>query len=473
MTRELGELLAALPPEADVAEADAQRQLAELIAGLAQRPTPVNRLARFWVLGSAHAKIALAYLVHWIRSSYLSADALDRDRNEVQLRAAIKLVGSMGYLRGVMVKVGQTLAAYPHVLPKTYAEAFGRLHFEAPPMHFALVREQLARELGDEPERVFAEFEREAFAAASLGQVHRARLRSGERVAVKVQYPNIARTIDADLRNLLALMAPLRLTRQWSSLRQLMDEIRVIVTREADYASEALFFERARELFRAEDGIVVPRVVRAHSTSRALTMEYVEGVHLEAYLRGNPPQAERDRFGERIMRASFRIAHTGRFWYADSNPGNYLFMRDGRIGVLDFGCCREFSAEEWQYYVETLRASVHGGEALRRAVLRGAGFDPEHPPSEPHERFLVELGEWYSGYLKHEGPFDFADEAFIRRGIEMLTLIGRKGYFQSLPVNVWISRQLLGLRALAYRLGARIDMRRLMYEESAHLLEGA
>jgi predicted unusual protein kinase regulating ubiquinone biosynthesis (AarF/ABC1/UbiB family) len=114
----------------------------------------------------------------------------------------------MGYMRGAVMKVGQLLANLPTLLPDQIADVLASLHFEAPPMHYGLIRETLLDELGNEPEKIFDSFDRKAFAAASLGQVHRARLKNGEDVAVKIQYPNIARTINADLRNLRTVMQP-------------------------------------------------------------------------------------------------------------------------------------------------------------------------------------------------------------------------------------------------------------------------
>jgi len=205
MTLNLRELVAALPEEAE-RSTSSEEALQRLAMKLAQRRVPVGSLARLWSLGSMNAKVALAYVAYWLRSSYQTTDERQRSLNEAHLTAAIRLLGGMSYLRGAIMKVGQTLAAYPKILPQEFVEALGKLHFDAPPMHFALLREQVRNELGADPEDLFASFEPTAFAAASLGQVHRATLKTGERVAVKIQYPAIDRTIRADLRNLMAFL---------------------------------------------------------------------------------------------------------------------------------------------------------------------------------------------------------------------------------------------------------------------------
>src|SRR5207249_61062 len=161
-------------------------------------------------------------------------------------------------------------------------------------------------ELGDDPEELFAEFDTTAFAAASLGQVHRARLRTGEEVAVKIQYPGIARTIREDFRNLLTLLLPARLGKDWESTKAQLDELRVQLEEETDYEREARCLTKARSLFREEDGIVVPRVYREFTTARVLTMEYVRGAHLREYLADGPPQQERNAFAAKIMTSGYR-----------------------------------------------------------------------------------------------------------------------------------------------------------------------
>jgi predicted unusual protein kinase regulating ubiquinone biosynthesis (AarF/ABC1/UbiB family) len=427
---------------------------------------PVGSLARLWALTGLHAQIVAAYLVYWIRSGYATRDENERRLNETHLSAAITLLGGMSYLRGIVMKAGQMLASYPDIVPDQFVEVLSKLYFEAPPMHYSLLREQVRNELGNDPEDVFDLFDPRAFAAASLGQVHRARLRDGTEVAVKIQYPNIARTIQTDFRHLMALAMPMRLTRDWDNIRAQWEDIRRTVEAETDYEREASLLERARAVFDENEGIVIPRVHRDFSTRRVLTMDYLNGVHLDAYLASHPSQAERDHYGRLIMLASFRIAHKAKFWYADSNPGNYLFLPDGSLGLIDFGCCREFTEEEWDYYKQVSRAYAPGGTGLREAVMRAADLDPAQPADEAHIRFLEEYSHWFSDYLLYDGNFDFGDEAFLRRGIELMAEVAKNRYFRSLPVNIWITRQLLGLRALAYRLRARINMKRLFLDES-------
>src|ERR1035437_7067814 len=340
----LSELMAALPADdaSSMANADwAQEQLREILADLAQRPAPVGSLHRLWTLSELSAQIALAYLALWIRRWFENADAGKRGLMETNLRMALKTFHRLGYLRGAMAKLGQAAGNMPGILPGQVADTLDRLHFEAPPMHYPLIREVVRNEFGKESEEVFLSFEKEAFAAASLGQVHRARLKSGEPVAVKIQYPGIARTIDADFRNLSALLVPLRLGKDWDSLKAQFEEVRRILNQEVDYLQEAESQRLARELFRPEDGIFVPRVYPEYSGKRVLTTDYVQGLHLPDYLATNPTQASRNAFGTKIYIAWMRMYYAF-MTYADPHPGNYLFLSDGRLGLIDFGCVQHY-----------------------------------------------------------------------------------------------------------------------------------
>ena len=181
----VSELLAALPDDDLQAALDgewARARLQEILADLARRPAPVGSLHRLWTVSELSAQIALAYLAWWVRQWFSDAEDSKRRLMETNLRAALKLFHRLGYLRGAMTKLGQAAGNLPGILPQQVAEILDRLHCEAPPMHYPLIREVVRNEFGKAAEEMFASFEKEAFAAASLGQVHRARLKSGEAV---------------------------------------------------------------------------------------------------------------------------------------------------------------------------------------------------------------------------------------------------------------------------------------------------
>jgi aarF domain-containing kinase len=466
MTPDLVRALRALP-------ADARRELwpgdelAEISREIAARPFPAGRWRRAWVAGTLPAVLAGGWIASWLRSGFVPSSERERLRHDAQLAAALRVFRAMAYLRGAAAKLGQLLATHPDLVPEHCAELFARLHFQAPPMHFALVREVLERELGAPPELVFAELETEPRAAASIGQVHRGRLPSGEVVAVKVQYPGIGKAIRTDFAALGALLSTLRLSADWRNFREQFEDLRRMVQRETDYLAEADQQERARSLFSAEDGVVVPRVHRGYTTRKVLTTGWLDGSHVDPWLATRPPQEDRDRRGTQLFLASFRLYYSGRRCYTDPHPGNFLFLDDGRLGLLDFGSIREFDGPESRYLDEMEQISSGDRGLWRRLAALAADLPPSRLDETERIEHLVEVSRWLWEPLGRTEPFDFGDRAFLQRGIDLYTRALERGYLRSLPVNTWLTRCYLGLRSLAWRIGARVDCRRLHQDETA------
>jgi predicted unusual protein kinase regulating ubiquinone biosynthesis (AarF/ABC1/UbiB family) len=461
----IAELIEALPVEPEEA-GDVDAALADLLDRLSRKRVPIGRLNRFWVLGTLQAKIAAAYLAWWLRSGYATKEKRQRTLNETHLRAALKLLGGMTYLRGAIMKAGQIIATHPDVAPDQFADVLGRLHFEAPPMHYSLLREFVRMELGGDPEELFDEFETRAFAAASLGQVHRARLKgTSQRVAIKIQYPNIGRTIRDDFRNFMALIAPMRLTGDWENLKAQFEEIAEMMERETDYEQEAENLRAARSAFTDEDGIVVPRVFPEFLTRRVLTMEYLDGVHLDGFLASKPSQAIRDQFGHKISLSVLRLDHGKSLMYADPQPGNYLFMADGRLGFIDFGCCSHHTDEFLGHMIDAERAYLEAPERLRDVISRMNDLTPKQAGDDARMEVLVRFVHWAWEPVVHQGPFDFSDPDYFRRGVELYGETLRRRYTRSRPPNTWLIRCMYGLRAMLTRLEACVDLGRIYRAE--------
>jgi aarF domain-containing kinase len=466
MSPKVAELLAALPDLDSDEGLAGQESLQVALADLTRRPVPEDRMRRLWAIGGLQAQIALAYLAYWARSWYVGEERRERELADTHLRAALKMLRTMGYLRGAAMKLGQALANFPDLLPDQFVETLERLHFEAPPMHFALLREQFRNEIEQEPEEAFATFNPRAFAAASLGQVHRAVMKSGRDVAVKVQYPAIGRTIRSDFRNLSTLLLPLRLGRGWAPVKAQFDELRRVIERETDYQMEAECQRRARSLFYDDDSIVVPRVHDELSTRRVLTMDYLDGGHLPSFLAGDPPQETRDHFGELIFQAGCRLHYAGRLLYADPHPGNYLFQADGRLGLLDFGCVRAYSDREWECCRLADLAIRGGDEDLVRALRSSLGLAEGEQIDAELLNMNLDYGRWMWRPYWYDGPFDFGDPAYLREGLDRFAALGRARIDTPwLPMNAFISRWNFGTVAMLYRLRARVDVRSIYFRE--------
>jgi predicted unusual protein kinase regulating ubiquinone biosynthesis (AarF/ABC1/UbiB family) len=443
-------------------------RLAKLITSISNKKIPVTSFSRFWTLGSLQGKIALGYFAYWLRSRFSTADVKLRLKSEAHLAAALQLFSTMGYLRGAAMKIGQILANLPEVVPEEFAEVLSALHFEAPPMHYALVREVFLDEFGREPEELFASFEQQAFAAASLGQVHRARLHSGEEVAVKIQYPGIARTICADLRNLRILLQPMCLTSDWQDTLDKLADIEQMLLMETNYVQEANFGRQARLLFTDADQIVIPRVYDAYSTKRVLTTDYLTGCHLNEFLAGNPSQEERDRFTTLVTGATLRVYCRLHWFLSDPHPGNFIFMKDGRLGMIDFGCTRIMTDEEWLLICELEKATMERDEATFSRITAKACLFDDPEEMEPERLEIVRRGVyWNMEPWLEEGLFDFGDRAFFMRGIDNLVEMTRKRYTRGSPLYLWSNRFVFGGRAFCYRLKGRCEFMKIYKQESA------
>lgn len=460
MSPTVAELIQALPQT----DADADSfQLSEPLRQSSMRPVPIGRWKRMALLGSLQAQIAAAYAFYWLRGWFASADENNRRLAETHWRTAMRVLDNMGYMRGAVMKLGQTLANFPDVAPPEFVDTLERLHFDAPPMHWSLLREMVFNELGDDPDSLFAEFDKHAFAAASLGQVHRARLKTGEQVAVKIQYPGIARTISEDFNNLMLFMLPNRLNREWENMKSQCDDLRSRLIQETDYELEASNLKQARSLFRPDEGIVVPKVYSQYSTPRILTMDYVEGVHIDQYLARNPSQTQRNQAAIKLIRAWYRLMYAGRMLYIDYHPGNFIFMNDGSLGLIDFGCIVPLDDELWDLMRKTDRPLTTGRKEDRiQAMKDWMGLtDETSEQMQLYERFA----KWNWLARETEGPFDFGDEADFREGVDLFAEMVRKRYSRGHRVTATIARGNFGWRSLLYRLQAVLEVRPLAEEE--------
>jgi predicted unusual protein kinase regulating ubiquinone biosynthesis (AarF/ABC1/UbiB family) len=452
----------ALPEQVEPAQ---EEPLPPPLAAAALRAVPVGRWRRLRLLGTLQAQIGAAYLFYWIRGWFRSAEAKERLLAETRWRTALRVLDSMSYLRGAVMKIGQTLANFPDIVPREFVQTLEQLHFDAPPMHWSLMREMVCNELGDDPENLFASFDKRAFAAASLGQVHRARLKTGEEVAVKIQYPGIARTIREDFRNFFLFLLSGRLNPDWESAKAQFEDLRMRLERETDYQAEAAVQAQVRSLFRDEDGIVVPRVYPQLSTPRILTMERLEGVHLDEFLARRPSQEERNEFARKMLRSWYRMLYAGRLHYADLHPGNFLFMDDGRLGVIDFGFMLPADDELWAWLRDVDRAMTTGRRDDRIAAVKTWSYITDDPADADRLRLNEEYADWAWRSRYWGGPFDFGDEADFRRGIDLFSQMVAKRYNRSRPCTPVFSRIHFGWRALLYRLQAKIDHRPIAEEE--------
>ena len=393
---------------------------------------PISRLGRLARLG-ALAPRALPMAAEAVRRA-VGGPRTDQEEVESRRRlvqnakkTAEAMLKTLGEMKGLPLKLGQMASYIDGLAPPGYEDKFqrvlSRLQQRAPPLSPEAAVKVIREDLGAHPRELFAAWEDDPFAAASIGQVHRAVTRSGERVAVKVQYPGIDRAIENDLKSLSmleSLIAPIG--RRYQS-KQTLDEIKSVFLAEIDYRIEAEATDAFRRIHADDRNVVIPRVVHSLSSKRVLTLELLGGVDFATFCE-RAPQSDRDAAGETLARFMFRALWGHGLLYADPHPGNYRFLGGARVAFLDFGCHKYIPAplvEGMKRYVVALQRGDL--DEFHRACVEVLGYDPSDKDSW---NLYTEYTKLVCQPFTFDGRFkftkDFAREsvAFLVRGSKKL-----------------------------------------------------
>jgi predicted unusual protein kinase regulating ubiquinone biosynthesis (AarF/ABC1/UbiB family) len=303
-----------------------------------------GRVSRFLKLGGLTTKVGASYLGQKIKGSFVSDETKERSIVRANVRNAERIARTLGELKGTVMKVGQMLSLQADVLPREMTEILSRLQREAPPVPFEVIKKQVERELDKPIEEAFARFDEPSYASASIGQVHRAQLHDGREVVVKVQYPDVDRIVDSDLKNVRMLFKMVGPVKSLRNMGAVFEEVRSRMTEEVDYCNERLNMELFAELFEDDPRVIIPRPVPEYTTRRVLTMEILQGLAAKDLCQPEVPQQTRDRIGETLVDLILRQLFEFRALHADPNFANYAFSDDGRVILYDFGCVKRFPA---------------------------------------------------------------------------------------------------------------------------------
>jgi predicted unusual protein kinase regulating ubiquinone biosynthesis (AarF/ABC1/UbiB family) len=290
-----------------------------------------------------------------------------------------QLVDQLGQMRGAAMKVGQmiSIVEFGGIGEDEQDELqrkLAALRDDVPPVPFADLERLMRQEFGGPLQRVFSEFDERAFAAASIGQVHRATTVDGDDVVVKIQYPGVAEAVETDLRNATLLLPLVKRIAPGLDAKALAAELRERIGEELDYELEAQNQRRIERLMRGHPFVRVPRVHTDLSTRRVLVSEYIEGERFEAVRRADEEQ--RDRYGEIVFRFFFGLLYRDRIALGDPHPGNYLLRPDGRVCFLDFGLLRDVDAGRVADERAIAGAVRDGDAAALKAALLAGGYLP-------------------------------------------------------------------------------------------------
>src|SRR5215207_4534948 len=362
---------------------------------------PASRVGRSARLGTAIGGQATRYAAT-AAANLARSEEKGRERLESRhLETALRMASVLGEMKGAAMKIGQ-MASFidtdflPPEYHEIYQEQLAKLRAHAPAMSWEKARSVLAEEYEtDEPERLFGSIEPDAIAAASIGQVHKGTLRDGRPVAIKVQYPGVAEALEADMANAGILVRLARARAPGLDAKAIASELRERVLEELDYEFEA---QNQRVFARAYDGhpfIYVPKVHSRLSRRRVLVSEYVQGLEFEQVK--DLEQDERDIFGEIVFRFCFGSIYHLRHFNADTHPGNYLLMEDGRVAFLDFGMTKRVSEAQIKLEQTAIDAASRDDPAGLRTALFELGFlnDPSRVDAERLLEHVKLVGGWY------------------------------------------------------------------------------
>jgi len=419
----------------------------------------IERLARFGWLAGELAVGAMAEGLRRVTGAHTARNLLLSEAN------AQRLAKRLSRLRGAAMKLGQMLSLQGEdLLPAEVTKALSALRADANAMPQAQLRRTLARAYGPNWQRRFSDFDPVPVAAASIGQVHRATAVDGRSLALKIQYPGVARSTDNDVENVAAVLRLARLLPEEADLSEILAEAKRQLRRETDYRIEATLQSRYRMLVADRTDFVVPRIHRDLTTAHILAMDFVDGLPLEELFSDGYPQRLRNRIGSLLYELALREVIDFHFLQSDPNFANYFFVPATRqVALLDFGGTRDVPPLLAAQYARLLRAAADNDGASVGALLQQIGFLRADDSAE-RVRLFVEL--FLIGFepFRHRGAYDFAGSTVPARVREVaLELAFGHGFFRPPPPDtVFLHRKLAGMFLLCARLRARVDVRALL-----------
>ena len=434
------------------------------------RAIPSSRAARLGAFGRLAGGVASGMLGEGARR--LARGERPRMRDLVLTPGNVgRLADRLSHLRGAAMKLGQMISMDAgDLLPPELAAILAQLRSQAHRMPPEQLRHVLDSEWGPDWRRRFARFNATPIAAASIGQVHRARLPDGRELAIKVQYPGVRESIDSDVDNVATLLRVSGVLPRELDLAPLLTEAKRQLHEEADYEREAAQMTRFADWLDGHVDYVVPRPLPELTTARVLAMDFIDGIPIEAL--ADAPQEQRDAAMRDLMALVLREMFEFGAMQTDPNFANYRFQPDtGRLVLLDFGAARDVDPATARGYRSLLSAGLSGDRDAVREAAQAAGFLGEAAVAR-HRPLVDRMIDIVVTEMNRPGPFDFGDRGFVEvlreQGMEMAA---DRSTWHIPPVEtLFVQRKVSGTALLAARLEARVDVRELV---RPYLEEGA
>jgi len=424
-----------------------------------QSKIPTTKRARGAVVGKAMVKIGVTQSKGVIKRAFMSKEKKEDSKKETHSEIAKVIIDSLGELKGVSVKVAQQIALGFPFLPQEYIDEISKSFSSVPPINRALIRKIIKQELGDYPQNIFDSFSATPLGSASLGQVHLA-TKDGEKLAIKVQYIGIANSIESDLS---LLRFALKRFAKGGDIEHLMREIEDRLYEEVDYLHEAENTDYFYQNFKHKD-IVIPKVYHNLTTKTVLTTSFIQGDSFEQFLAKNPTQKERNHYAQLIFDSFFMGMYYLKKVHADPNPGNFIFMSDGKLGLIDFGCIKVLKDEFIKSFSKLHRYLLDEKPDIEIVELyaqeRMIDRDTPEKMLEFYQEVIKPLDRIYIEVFK-EDKYDFKEHNdFSKRGFRTIMEVQKKSITAVHNMNeeyIFVDRTLLGYYAMFEKMEATID----------------
>ncbi|MGE5301241.1 MAG: ABC1 kinase family protein [Acidobacteriota bacterium] len=399
-------------------------------------------------------RIVLSYKLHRVLGIFFSGETSAARLSELNRRNAILIREKALEMKGVMIKVGQFLSSRKDFLPDEYTEELSELQDRVPPHDFGEIRQRIIDELGSPPEEVFADFETEPIAAASLGQVHRAVLKDGREAAVKVQYPGIEKIIETDIKMFEVLIRLMRGRMGWIDLRVLHQEFSKIVRAELDYVQEGKNAEKFRLNFSSDERVVIPRVYWEFSSGKVLTLEFVAGIKITECSVIKASGIDCRKLVNLLVETYAKMIFVHGFFHCDPHPGNIFVGEDASVVFVDFGMVQAISDSTKRNLRRYANAVIDNDAARIVEALERLGFLIEGADYSAIAEVTQDLIDKYRystpEELKSLTVDDIAEELDNVRGVI--------NNFQVPNYFILLLRTIGMLNGMAYRLSPEVNI---------------
>ncbi len=412
------------------------------------------RLARFLLVAQMVARIYGGYKLIQARGRLFGRRGLEERYVRQHRHSAELIYRTATRTEGLLVKACQFLGSRADILPQEYIEVLSQLHDRVPPKPFSLIQKRVEKELGKPLGEVFSFFSPIPLASASLAQVHKARLRDGRLVAVKVQYPDIAAVIDLDLRNFTFFINLLSRLERGFDFRVILREVRRYVPLELDFVHEGKNAERMAQNFARRDDVLVPRIYWEYTTSRVLVMEYMEGIKITDVEALREAGIDTREVAQKLTEIYCQQVLLDGFFHADPHPGNLLVQPGPKIVFLDFGLAKDLPAEFPEEMARLTGAILRQDAQAIVGSFRRLGFATRYG----REESLLTLGEAMLGHAVKENKA-YADPEMVQRFNFEVSQALRKDPLVEAPSDLVLVGRVMGLLSgLGKQLNSEVNL---------------